>query len=110
MARWITVRKPFDFTWPSRAITAFSERDLGEHLVKDELADFAVAGGYATEGKADEAARSRKGTGAKRVRRARKGAKAAKAADTGPAAIVGNENASDADRAAGRPAVDHDAG
>jgi hypothetical protein len=64
MARWITVRKPFDYQWPGRgAITAFSEQHLGEHFVKDEIADFAIEKGYATEGKVDEAARSPKGTG-----------------------------------------------
>jgi hypothetical protein len=36
-----------------QAVTHFSEADLGEHLVKDEVADFAVAKGYATEGKVD---------------------------------------------------------
>lgn len=52
--RWITVRKPFDYRWPDRsAMTAYTEADLGEHYVKAEVADFAVAGGYASEGKLD---------------------------------------------------------
>jgi hypothetical protein len=75
MARWITVTKaPFDYVWPGRsAITAFAEKDLGEHFVKDEIADFAVKGGFAKEGKAaGSTARSVKtGPKAKRVTRAR---------------------------------------
>lgn len=107
MPRWITVRSPFDYRWPGRpAITAFT--DLGDHLVKDEVADFAVAKGYATEGKTDGSARSRKG-GAKRVRR-RKEPPAATTADTGPGASVGDADAVDADRAVDRPALDSDAG
>jgi hypothetical protein len=109
MSRWITVRTPFDYRWPDRsAITHFS--DPGEHMVKDEVADFAVAGGYATEGKVDGAARSKK-SGPKRVRRAKKrDAPAAKAADTQTSAPVGDEDTADADRTADRPAVDDDAG
>jgi len=40
VARWITIIKaPFDYRWPDRsAITAFSA--TGEHMVKDEIADF----------------------------------------------------------------------
>lgn len=107
-SRWITVRTPFDYTWPSRAITHYSEP--GDQLVKDDVADFAVANGYATEGKADGSARSRKGGKGKRVRRARKGSPAAKAADTRAVPPVGDEGAADADRAADRPTVDPDAG
>jgi hypothetical protein len=71
-SRWITVRRPFDFTWPSRAITSFRDEHLGEHLVKGELADFAVANGHATEGEVDGSTRSAKGTGKRRTSR-RKG-------------------------------------
>jgi hypothetical protein len=83
MPRWITVRQAFDYHWPDRsALTAFSEADCGDHFVKDELADFAVEKGYATEGKVNASARSTKGTGKRRTNR-RKGAPAAKAADRG---------------------------
>jgi hypothetical protein len=111
MARWITVRQSFDYRWHDRsAITHFSADHLGEHFVKDELADFAVEKGYATEGKLDEAKRSTKGTGAKvRSSRSRKGKTDAKAADSRPIAPVGDADAADADRAADRPAVDPDA-
>jgi hypothetical protein len=109
--RWITVRKPFDYHWPGRAaVTAYREADLGEHMVKAEVADFAVENGYATEGKLDGSeARSRKGTGAKRTS-SRRRKPAAKAADTGRAEVVGDADAADADRTADRPPVDHDAG
>jgi hypothetical protein len=100
MARWITVRKPFDFHWPSRAITAFREEHLGDHFVKDEVADFAVEKGYASEGKADEASRSSKG------RRAKSG----KASDTGTVAAVDHASAADDDRSADRQPLDPDAG
>lgn len=111
-SRWVTVRKPFNYAWPGRqAVTHFSASDLGEHLVKDEVADFAVAGGYATEGKVDGSARSRKGGKGKRVRAAKKkGPPAAATADSQPGAPVGDEDAADADRSADRPAVDSDAG
>jgi hypothetical protein len=111
MARWITVSKPFDYPWPGRsAITAFSEDHLGEHFVKDELADFAVKSGYATEGKVDEAARSTKGTGSRRSSRRKKDAASAKTADSGPEPSVGDEDVADADRAADRSGLDSDAG
>jgi hypothetical protein len=99
MARWITVRKPFDFHWPSRAVTAFREEHLGDHFVKDEVADFAVEKGYASEGKADEASRSTKGRRAKN----------AKAADTGRKPAVDHESVADADRSADRGSLDPDA-
>lgn len=109
-SRWITVHQPFDYAWPGRsAITAFREADLGEHMVKDELADFAVAKGYAKEGKLDGSARSRKGR-RKRVRAPRKKeAPAAETADAEPVAPVDHESAADADRTADRPAVDQPA-
>jgi hypothetical protein len=104
-SRWITVRQSFNFYWPSRAVTHFSEADLGEHLVKNELADFAVAKGYATEGKLDGSAKSRKSR-----KRVAKGKPAAKAAVTRTVATVGDESAAGADRSAGGSAVVPDAG
>jgi hypothetical protein len=52
MPRWITITKaPFDYRWPTvTAMTHFSMN--GEFFVKDEVADFAISKGYATEGKA----------------------------------------------------------
>jgi hypothetical protein len=109
MPRWITVRKPFDYRWPGRAaVTAFREADLGEHLVKAEVADFAVGNGYATDGKLDGSARSRKGR--RRAARPKKDAAPAEAADTGTVAPVDNPAAADVDRAADRPPVDDHAG
>jgi hypothetical protein len=106
MARWITVRRPFDFHWPSRAITAFSEAHLGEHLVKDEVADFAVSGGYATEGKTDASVRSSKGAG---KHRAKKGKPAAKATHSRSGNAVDHAHDADADRSADRHPLDPDA-
>lgn len=110
--RWVTVRNPFDYPWPGRAaITSFKDADLGEHLLKAEVADFAVEGGYAVEGKLDGSARSRKGGKGKRVRAAKKkGKPAAKTADPQPGAPVGDQDAPDADRPVDRPVVASDAG
>lgn len=115
--RWITVRKPFDYRWPDRsAITSFREADLGEHYVKAEVADFAVGGGYATEGKLDGSeakapkSRRRRRTSPKTTR-----AKAAKPADDAAASdqradtAVDGAHLADHDRASAGPAVDHDA-
>jgi hypothetical protein len=102
MPRWITVRRPFDYHWPSRAITAFSENDLGEHFVKDELADFALMEGHATEGKVDAAARSRKSLGKRAVRRHPKGPRAAKTAHDRSDDAVAQPGLADADRSADR--------
>jgi hypothetical protein len=99
MPRWIAVRKPFDYTWQSRAITHYSADDLGDHHVKDEVADFAVANGYATEGKVDEASRSTKG---------KKDRRTAKATDTESVDRVGHADDAHADRAAGGQPVDSD--
>ena len=109
MARWINVTKaPFDYRWPDRsAITAFTS--TGDHFVKDELADFAVAKGYASEGKGNPKSRSSKG-GPKRVRRAKRETAPAKTANVESAARVGNADVPAADRSADRPGVDHDAG
>lgn len=107
MARWIAVTRPFNYHWPDRsAVTHFAEP--GDHFVKDEVADFAVEEGYATEGKADESSRSSKG---KRAR----GASAKK--DTGTANadhgsdgdLAGQDNA-DHDRPPAGDVVDQDAG
>ena len=109
--RWITVRKPFDYHWPGRsAITTWREADLGEHLVKAEVADFAVAGGYATEGRLDRSARSRKGTGAKRRTRRKKDAPPGKAADNRSDDAVVEPGVAVPDRTADRSGVDQDAG
>lgn len=106
--RWITICQPFDYRWHHAAVTAF--RHMGPYFAKAEVADFAVGKGYATEGKADGAACSQKG-GKKRIRRAsKKGIPAATATDAGPATPVDHQGPVDADRAADRPAVDHDAG
>jgi len=101
VARWITIIKaPFDYRWPDRsAITAFSA--TGEHMVKDEIADFAVKSGYAIEGKADPTVRSTKG---KRPRRAKT------AANPKPGASVGDTNAPRARRSSHRASVAGDAG
>lgn len=86
-SRWITVRTPFDYTWPSRAITAYTEP--GDILVKEEVADFAVEKGYATEGKVDGSAKSRKGGKRNIARRHKKlESAAAKAAKPRPDAGV----------------------
>lgn len=105
MARWITVRKPFDYAWPGRqAVTHFA--DPGELMVKDEVADFAIDRGYATEGKVDGSARSKKG-GAKRVRRKKE---APAAANPQSGAQVGDKDPAEADRAPDRASVADDAG
>jgi hypothetical protein len=108
--RWITVRKPFDYRWPGRtAMTSYSENDLGEHLVKAEVADYATEKGYATEGKLDGSARSRKTR--KRSKPARKkDADTAKTADTRSADSVGVKDVSAAGRSADGSAVDSHAG
>lgn len=111
MARWINIAEkavPFDYRWPDRsAITAFTV--AGDHFVKDEIADFAIERGYASEGKADEASRSSK-SGARRVRRAkRKETAPAKTADVGTAEGLGDVDVPAADRPADRAGVDSDA-
>jgi hypothetical protein len=112
MARWITVHRPFDYHWPGRsAVTMF--RDPGEYFVKDEVARFALEHDHANAGKADGSeTRSRKGKTAKPNARkgAAKGSAAAKTADTGTKPPVGDQDAADADRPAGGPPVDSDAG
>lgn len=102
MARWITVRLPFDFHWPSRAVTAFGPENLAEHFVKDELADFAVENGYATEGKVDEAARSTKGT----TKKAKTAGKAA--ANRGSDDAMARPDMADHDQSAGGDQLDPD--
>jgi hypothetical protein len=101
MARWITVTVvPFDYKWPNRtAITAFTK--AGEFFVKDEVADFAVGKGFATEGK---------------TRTKKAGKKAAKerapvqTADDGRRDRVDRSHVADHDRPADLGAVASDAG
>jgi hypothetical protein len=78
--------------------------------VKAEVADFAVAGGYATEGKIDGSARSRKGKQGKRTRRPKKEAAPAKAAGPGTVPPVGDASAAHVDWPIDRPAVDDSTG
>jgi len=111
-SRWITVREPFDYYWPGRqAVTHYSEP--GEIRVKNEVADFAVAKGKATEGKVDGSDATPPPKKAKRKTKAKKASKVAgdaTTADTRAVAPVGDQGAADADRSADRPAVDSDAG
>lgn len=105
MARWIHIAKPFNFHWPNRqAVTHFSADHLGDKFVKDEVADFAIAKGYATEGKADASSRSSKG------KSARKGKPAAKAADSGSDDAMAQPDMAVPDRPAGGDVVDPSAG
>ena len=108
MARWITIIKtPFDHRWPSGAITHYTK--TGEFLVKDEVAERAVARGYAFEGKASDI-RSSKTAGAGRVRRARKEPAAAKTANIGGTAGVAAAHLPDDDRPAYGRGLDPAAG
>ena len=43
----VKFNRDFDYTWPSRAVTAFKDGWSGP--VKDEAADAAIAAGAATE-------------------------------------------------------------
>lgn len=101
MARWITIHTvPFDYPWPGRtAITAFTGK--GEFYLKDEIADFAVKKGYATEGRASE----QKTSAPKRATKGR-----AKATNQGRTRRVGGEDLADDGGAAAGRAVDPDAG
>lgn len=95
--RWITVRKPFDYRFASGAIVAFADAHLGEHMVKGEVADFAIEKGFATDGKLDGSeAKSDKGkvTKAKSARaKATRATKSSKAiADASTAADSGRNN------------------
>jgi len=105
MPRWINlIGAPFDYHWPDRsAVTHYSEN--GDFFVKDEVADYAVKRGLALEGKADAASRSRKGKTPARKRPTRGRASNARAVPP-----VGDKGVPAADRPAGRPAVDTDAG
>lgn len=105
MARWINILKPFNYHWPRRqAVTHYSAAHLGDKFVKDEVADFAVGKGYATEGKVDETSRSTKGKSPK------KGKRTAKAADHRSDDPVAQPDMVVPDRPAGGPAMDCDAG
>lgn len=112
MARWITVTRAFDYPWPGRnALTAFGEADVGEHFVKDELADYAIAKGHAREGKGEgSTTRSRKGKSPRRAKAATAATDNAEAADNGPSAPVGDADPADTDRSADREPVVDDAG
>lgn len=104
-SRWITIRTPFDYTWPSRAITAYTEP--GDILVKEEVADFAVEKGYATEGKVDGSAKSRKGGKRNIARRHKKQeAATAKAANRRSVAPVGSADVPAADSSGSGSGVD----
>jgi hypothetical protein len=108
MPRWITVRTPFNYHGPDRsAVTHF--KDPGDQFVKDEVADFAVAKGYATEGKVDGSSRSRKGTG-KRRPGPRKEPQAAKAPNHGSDGDMARQDNADHDRSVAGGVVDPDAG
>ena len=108
MARWMTLNKvPFNHYFGPGAVTVW--REPGEFYEKDEVVDAAVAGRYATEGKADDSpARSTKG----RTRRS-KGSKAtadASAADTGPDNGMAAADMAAADSPGDRRGVDEAAG
>lgn len=81
MARWINVKKPFSYHWRDfSAMTDFvGPRDIGDHYVKDEIADYAVKHGYASEGKKKASSRSTKGSKSTRG----KASKASTALDAG---------------------------
>lgn len=107
-SRWITIRQPFNFFWPSRAVTHYKE--AGEFLVKNAVADFAVEKGFAIEGKLDGSAKSRKGKRPRKAKaKATRAAKSAKAGgdaapDTGTDAGMGGTAVASADSAgAGQP-------
>jgi hypothetical protein len=81
MARWINIVAPFNYEHSRTSVTFYSA--TGEFLVPENVADFAVANGFAIDGKTPGSrARSIK-SGPKRVQRRRKPAnpKANAAAD-----------------------------
>lgn len=118
MARWITVTSPFEYRWPDRsAITVFTQANLGEHLVKDEIADFAVEREFATEGKAEGSTTRSTKSGPKAVRsrspRRRKAAtKAADEVTANPGLYnrLDGEDLADADRSEAGATVDSTGG
>lgn len=111
MARWITIipaAVPFDYRWPDRtALTAFTAP--GEYLVKDEVADYAVGRGFATEGKA-KGSTTRSTKGGTRRRRSSKPRADATAANHRRAAPVGRPDVPDDGGAADGPAMGPGAG
>lgn len=109
--RWITVTGKFDYRWPGRSAITHYRADAGEQLVKGEVADYAVAKGYATEGKADGSeARSTKGKKRTRRRKAAKPEADATATDTAADdGLAGSGVAAD-DSAEVRDPVDQAAG
>jgi hypothetical protein len=85
MARWINVTEPFEYRFKDRsAVVVFTTRDLGDHLVKDEIADFAIERKAAAEGKFNPDSRSKKGGRKAATTRTRRAAapKRAKASTT----------------------------
>lgn len=117
MPRWITITQEFNYRWPGvQAVTHFRATPAHpiprEELVKDDVADFAIAKGFATEGRADgSTAKSRKSGPPAKTRR-RKTGKAkvdAAPADHGPDDGVDGAGVADDDRASLRGAVDPDA-
>lgn len=112
MARWITVKTvPFDYRWPDRsAITAFTT--AGEYFVKDEVADFAIERGYASDGKTEgSTARSTKGKTPRRAsaKSVTREPAVATTANDGTSDRVDQPIVADDDRPADRPPVDSDA-
>ena len=78
MARWINVTKPFEFNIRGKggkgailSTIVFTEAHAGDHFVKDDVADFAIAQKAATEGKKDKASRSKKTGPKQRTSRSR---------------------------------------
>jgi hypothetical protein len=86
-SRWITVHERFDYYWSRLSMTEYTP---GVYRVKNEVADFGVQKGYATEGKAE-------------------GQDAGTTADSGPDDAVAQPDLVDADRPAGGEPVDPDA-
>lgn len=104
--RRINVTKvPFNFQWPgTRHMSVI--RELGEALVKDEVADAAVAKGYAKE--MDPAPKAAKAAPRKKATPAKKPAKPkadAATANPGPSDRVDRDDLAPADSADGEPPV-----
>lgn len=111
MASWIRVTRPFEYRWPdSNAITVFSERDLGDHFVKDELAAHAIEKGHAKEGKESADSRSQKGGKIAQRRRPAKGAVDGAATDLQSADRLDGAGLASDDSADDRGAVDQASG
>jgi hypothetical protein len=67
MAQWINVKRGFEYNIAGpkgRGIVStvvFTDKHLGDHFVKDEIAEFATTKGHASKGKAKASSRSTKG-------------------------------------------------